>query len=474
MQTFQPIRIEDLSGGMNTKVIPHLTQKSEVKLALNCILDEFGCLKKRLGYTQVGDQITASADIIGLYYSKEVGKHLAVADDDGATPTNSDIYYNNSGTWTKAEEDWTAGVRTRFTDFVGYVFAFNGTDSTKSSSDGTSWGTTNLTDAPTCKYGIPFQQRLYMAGDSTYPDRVYYSSVPSATQTISWDTSNDYFDVNPDDGDNITGFEKNSRHLLIFKHNGMYRWNGYSLESDRIIAVGSSSQESIKTQDNVTYFANRYGVYKYDGGYPTCISRKIQDWIDAIPAANLSTLTAETDQDHYYLSVGDVTVDSVDYTNVVLVYNIPLKAWTVWSLSDEPKWIAKYESSSAEYIGFGDDNGEIFRLNNGNGDDTTTPIEVQIETNPYDLGRPEEEKKFSEVYFVTEKAKGGTSASYKINNETTPQELGIIKDDVGKIPSTAEGRKIALMLSEKGTGESWKLTHILFREVISKGVLPNA
>jgi len=39
------------------------------------------------------------------------------------------------------------------------------------------------------------------------------------------------------------------------------------------------------------------------------------------------------DKDHYYLSVGDLTVNSKTISNAVLVYHISLDAWTIYSLA---------------------------------------------------------------------------------------------------------------------------------------------
>lgn len=464
-QKFESIRYQDFSGGQNTKVVNHLILDSEVKLARNVILDDpIGAITKRKGYSQIGAQISSGEDVLGNYYfnssTSAYSQHLVACD--------TAIYYNNSGTWTSTSTGWTADTRIRFESFLDRVFAFNGTDTPVSWAGTGGWGDTDLSSAPSCKYGRVFQDRFYFANESSNQSRVYFSSVPTSGE-ITWDTTNDYLDVNPEDGQSIKALEENSGRLLIFKDDSMFRWNGYSTEADPIIDVGTSSQESVKTIHGITYFFNRYGVYSYDGGMPYPISRKIQDWIDAIDQTTLADVTAEVDNDHYWLAVGDVTVDDVDYTNVVLVYHIPLKAWTIWTLADKPTFMAHYYSSGARLVSFGDSNGEVFRLNYGNDDDGTA-IEVGIETKSYDLQTPEIEKGWKEVFVITDKGKGIVEIAVKLDNYP-PNTIGGTKDDVTKLPSNLEGKKISVLLSESGTGDQWSFQQLIFSDIILLGTL---
>lgn len=460
---FQAVRYMDFSGGQNTRVVNHLMLNSEVRLARNVILDEIGCLKKRLGYTAIGSQIASTA-ILGNYYfnsSTDANSwHLAVCN----VSNSAGIYYNYAGTWTPAgQAGWATSQKVRFESFMDYVFAFNGSDSVQSWSGTGSWGSTNLSGAPNCKYGRVYQDRLYFANEVGNQSRVYYSSDP-VSGSINFTTASDWLDVNPEDGQVITALDENSGRLLIFKDNSMFRWNGRATEPDPIIDVGTSSQESVKTINNVTYFFNRYGIYAYDGGMPYLISRKIQEWIDAIDQTKLADVNAEVDHDHYYLAIGDVTVDGTDYSNVWLVYNIPLKAWTVWTLAGESSVMGHYYSSGARYISFGDIDGKIWRINNGNNDGGTA-IAVNIQTKQYDIETPEIDKKFTEVYVGTEKAKGLVEVGALIDDDSL-RTIGYTEDDdVTKLPSDLMGKKLAITLSESGTGEQWKFTHLIFKDI---------
>jgi len=470
-QKFHPIRYLDFSGGQNDKVVNHLMLDSEVRLAENCVLDEIGSLKKRQGYSQIGAQITAGTVILGNYYfvdkDETHSQHIVVCADDADTLV--DAYYNDSGTWTKITgvTDWTNGKKVRFESFLDRVFFTNGYNAPKSWSGSGSADTTDLSNAPTCKYIRVYQDRIYLANEpASNPSRVYFSSVPSSG-TVTWDTIDDWLDVNPEDGDTITGLAENSGRLLIFKNNAMFRWNGKSTDADPIIDIGTSSQESVKTMNGITYFFNRYGVYAYDGGMPYLISRKIQKWIDGIDQTALEDVNAEVDGDHYCLAVGNVTVDGTNYKNVVLVYNIHLKGWTVWTLKNRARALEHYYSSGARLISFGDDNGEVFKLNDGNSDNGEA-IPVNIKTKYYDLQTAEEEKQFSEVYVITEKGRGIVEVGCELDNYPY-KSIGYTDNDVTRLPSNLKGKKISVVLSESGTGEQWSFQQLIFRDTILLG-----
>lgn len=463
-KVFTPIRFSDFSGGQQTTTANHLMLNSEVKLARNCILDEIGTLKKRLGYTAIGTALVTGTSIFGNYYfnssTDAQSWHLAACN----IASSAGVFYNYAGAWTPAGlAGLSCGEKIRFESFMDYVFAFNGSDAVKSWSGTGSWGTTNLSGAPDCKYGRVYTDRLYFASAVANKSRVYFSSDP-ISGSINFTTADDYFDVNPEDGQSITALGENSGRLLIFKDESMFRWNDSATEPDPIIDVGTSSQESVKTINGITYFFNRYGVYAYSGGMPYCISRKVQSWIDAITQSKLSDIYAEVDHDHYYLAIGDVTVDSVDYSNVLLVYNIPLMAWTIWSLANEVSALSSYLSSGARYISMGTTGGKMFRINSGNSDGGTA-IAVNIETKQYDIETPEIEKKFTEVHIGTDKARGILEIGALVDDESLKTIGSSQDDDFTKLPSTLEGKKLGITISESGVGEQWSLTHLVFKDV---------
>lgn len=420
--------------GMNSKVAPLLLKESECELILNYNIDTIGHLTKRNGYDTYGDQPQSGKTILGLFMFNDTSgsEDNAVMVANNAGDTQAVIYEDVSGTWTSRNTAGTAGIKHRFATFLDYVFRVNGTDTVLTSADLTTWGTTNAPATITPSFVAVFQDRVYVARNGTAAaSRVYFSGLPSGG-SVSWDTTNDTFDVNPDDGDEITALENNGNRLLIFKNRALYRWNFGQIEPDRLIGVGTKSQECVKTNLDlgITFFANEYGAFAYDGGRPKLISRKIQNWFDAVPAANVSNFAAETDEDHYYLYLSDsMTVDGVTYTNVMAVYTISLDAWVIYTLNTPVRVMAKLIISNSEDIYFGGTTGRVYQWNSGTADDsggassnTAADIEGRIIFKEHILSLPEKSKVTYVDIIANQRA--GARAYYRLDRAVQFDELG--------------------------------------------------
>jgi len=224
-------------------------------------------------------------------------------------------------------------TKTRFVTFLDYVFRLNDqlvVSSATNPAPTAGWSTTNCPGTITPSIGIVYKDKMYLTGDSTKPNYLYFSSKIEPTDTtITWDVTNNYIPVDPENGDVITGLAINNNVMLVFKKDATYRWDGNAIDTEPVIDVGTTCHDSIQTVHGITFFANKDGVYAYTKGQPKLISRKIQRWWDAIAESQLTDLPAGVDKDHYYISIGSVTIDGITHSNVELVYNIPLNAWTV-------------------------------------------------------------------------------------------------------------------------------------------------
>ncbi len=387
-------------------------------------------------------QTTASQDILGIYdFVNSAGTHKRLA------ACNGTIYYDNNGTWTAGLTGWTAN-KVRFVTFLDRVFAFNGVDAPKSSADGINWDSTMLSGAPTAKYAEVFVERIYATGDSSNPDRVYYSSRPAAG-TITW-SSDDYFDVNPKDNANITGLSKGYNRLLVPKENGLYRVAvPHSTEPDRIIDVGASSNDSVRYIGGIVFFANRYGVYAYTGQTPKFISQKVQKWIDAI--SDYTALTAEVDENHYYLFIGNVTVDGTAYTDVVLEYTISLNSWNVL-INIKAKAFGNYTVSGVRNLYFGNGNGQVMKLFDGNSDNGSA-IDFEARTSTIDFGDSSVVKFFQHGVFHSSSGTGITV--YYAKNGGSFASLGTLSADIKRLNITDKANYIQFKLIESSINSTF-------------------
>lgn len=405
--------IRDFSGGMVTESADLLTPPSVMRLIQNFDGDVLGSLRVRPGVTAVGSQIQDGKTCLGLFDFRDSGsgannRQLSVFNNAG--DTNAVIYYDNAGTWTATGggSSFSPGEKFRFATFVDYVFEVNSGGGEPKSWNGdtaTSWGTTNLASAPHGKFLAVFNSRLYIAATDANPDRLFFSSVQD-DGAITWDTANDWLDVNPADGMNITALATTGTLLLIFKERAMYRWNGRSTDANRLVGIGTTSQESVAEFNGRVYFFNPYGIYMTDGGYPVRISKPIHRWIKAVSPSYYGNVSAVCDEDAYYCSIGDVTVDGAAFSNVVLVYTFSTQTWAVRTYAEQVTAFANYIDSSGNYrILCGNDDGDVQDFNVGD-TDAGTPIFYRVRTKKMDFGSFAYVKKFSDVFMFGENLPG--------------------------------------------------------------------
>ena len=429
----------NFSGGMNTKASPLILKDNQAELILNYNLDKLGGLTKRNGYATYLSQPVAGMTINGLYQfndqSAGTQEQLMVANVAGNA--NGIIYYNAAGTWTAAKSDDTASKKSRFSSFIDYVFRANGANVVASSADGITWGTTNAPAVIIPAYTAVFQDRVYFAnGITSNLSRIWYSSLPSGG-AITWTTASDWIDINPDDGDQITALENNGNRLLIFKNRALFRWTFGQVEPDRLIGVGTSSQESVKTNFDVgiTFFANPFGVYAYSGGRPKLISRKIQSFIDAV--SDWTNVFAEVDGDHYYLAVGDVTVSGRVYTNAMFVYHISLDAWTIYTTATAVKFMARMPTTyPVDTLYFGSTDGRTYTFLTGTADNTSA-ISAELISKEILLSFPTRTNIQWVDIFSSQRS--STNVFYDTDRADKFSPLGALKERVSSFPVKTQG-----------------------------------
>lgn len=316
-------------------------------------------------------------------------------------------YYANSGVWVESNlNTLSINAKNRFAVLGGKAFTTNNLDGMYTSDDGATWANGSANDcipAANAKPSLLFRYagRMLAAGDPTFPDRVFFSSIidPNSSPFITWDTdpvTGDWIDVNPDDGGNITGFAEASTFVLIFKDNAMYRADAINntVDPENIFNVGAVSQEAIATCQGVVYFFSGKDVRRTNGGYPEQISRLgVQDIIDAIPQANWENVAAGTDGFSVWFAIGDVTF-TVDKTTVT-IQNCELK----FSPRDETWSVHGYSNENHFFVTFTDENGTLMRGADTDGyvqthdlgiidwiGGTPTAIEYELETQDIEFG----------------------------------------------------------------------------------------
>lgn len=353
-----------------------------VSESINMHFDSIGSAKLRKGLTVLGTNMGSA--VTGLHYHVDT---VSV----GGTGTQliavagSNALYLTGGSFAAIRTGLTIGSKARFSTYLNFVFMVNGTEATMVW-DGTSpafVSTGNASGAPTGKFIENFRSRMWIGGNTSKPDRLYYSSVPSSitTPVVSWntsDTTGQWIDISPSDGDSMTGLQRFRNVMIVYKTNHLYRvFDIGQTDPDPYYAVGTSSMESVVESKVGVFFHHSSGFYKYDlYGIVQEISRPIWDIVRAIPTTSYPNVVGwmEADQDHICWNVGNVTVNGVAYTNLAVRYTLSTQTWTHYSYGYSFTVAIRrqpfYVTGGAQVALGGDSLGNVFQINVGNIDNT--------------------------------------------------------------------------------------------------------
>jgi len=459
-------------GGANTNLSPMLQPENTAQV-LNGVNPTYklGALVKDLGYSRVGDTLEAGKSITGLFdfhQSPSIQKILATVNNSAGT--NLTLQYNNAGTWTDIAlgTAWDAyeDCLVEMESFIGHCF-FVGYDSTDSvflpvgSLTGTTFSTSaNVTDMPQAKFIKRYRDRIYIAhcrySGATYEYRVYFSSIPTAG-AITWTPASDFLDV--DYGTQITGMSENWDRLVVFTENDAYMYDQSFWK--KTWAIGCSNHRTIQNQGAYMLWCDYDGVWMSTGGQPQNISGPI---IDFIRAGNPRNFFATIIDEEYKLYVGEVTVNSVTYSNCELTFDLKTSLWRWREFYDTPTVYARYNDGGRmrQYIGMND--GEV--MNKGKYTDTnlvssddTQPIAINFELAPIHLGDFSSFKGIKRLIAYASKAQGLVLKYRVIDKNTralTPYKpLGELTKFINTfdISSAEDGVIIQIAGSENSTRE---------------------
>ncbi len=231
------------------------------------------------------------------------------------------------------------GVKARYAQFLNYLWRVNGADNTNvATANGGAWGTTLVPAGfPRADFiSAGFEGRVWVFDASN--DVVYYTDivqfVPPDIYTLSFDIDVNFIqNFSPQDGQTFTGCFRVPRALLVFKQNSIYRiYGATSVDAYPAYNVGTYSQESIIQAKDGIYFHHSSGFYQFNyDGQPTEISRRIIDFVRAIPLSKYPDIVGVWDQfDAVEWAVGPLTVEGVTFNNCVLRYTISTQVWTIY------------------------------------------------------------------------------------------------------------------------------------------------
>lgn len=376
------------------------------------------------------------ADILGLcpYYMKDGTDYLVSCIN--VTADSSDLVQYDGTTWNTISGGGSlpTNARVEMAGFLNYLFIVGATTAasptwvTTSKLNGTTYTTsgTDLTSSPNARYITVWRDKLWLGnvyiGSTHYPNRIFYSDDVTAG-AITW-TSTNWIDVDVDDGDVNMGVGVNSDRLLFFKEFSLYRYDENSMiKTDW---PGTTAHRTIKNLNGYTFYANRQGIWRFDGVTSKLISGPVKPFFDGMTSSPYN-MCAEVDDDNYRLYIGTTVINGTTHEKVWINYSLNLDSFFPYKTQDVALCMSKFvNSSNEERIYFGTDSTRIYKLCDKtdtvysdqyiNASDTGKPIQAEFSTRNLDMGAPEIEKYVNKISIFLDTVQG-MNINYSINDD---------------------------------------------------------
>jgi hypothetical protein len=334
-----PVVFNDFSGGLDTKSAPYLVESKYARDCRNVVTTINGAIKKRAG-NQTFATIPASP-VMSLFGMQATTALVAtsltgmfsVATGGAVTNITGAALITNNARWEFTEAPASGGQ--------GPLYGVNGVDTPKQ------WtGAGNIADwtatvggVPNGKYILYVKNRVLVAGVPGTPHRVYASALGDPR---NWGTAANQgwaVDLDPNDGDAITGIGVVGPYVMVFKNQKAYAIVDLDTGANRRLStnVGCVAHRSIaETPQGLFFLTADRGVYATDGVNLRKVSDRITPTVDSIVAAQRANAAGAFFNDHYYLSAAL----SGSANNVTLDYDFNAGSW--WAHTNAANQWAKW------------------------------------------------------------------------------------------------------------------------------------
>lgn len=211
--------------------------------AVNCFC-RTGAIEKRMGYTMVGSDLGSNAcqGIKGVQFADGTKEVLGIF--------NGLIYkWTGSGSWASLSGSYTLAT-SGLIDIVvanNAVYFFDGTNTVPKYNATT---VSTVAAIPLGKYARWFHNQMHVAGIAATPNRLKSSEIGDPETYTGGNSSS--LDVNPNDGDIITGLSELNNELMVFKRNRVWSMSGFGTAAltlsnlnERLNSIGTLSHFSI-------------------------------------------------------------------------------------------------------------------------------------------------------------------------------------------------------------------------------------
>jgi hypothetical protein len=344
--------------------------ENSVQIAVNMHFDRIGAIQTRPGVSTYATTLGGSVQNFGTLSIQGGIKRLYAQ-------VGTDISVWDGALWTSVRTLSTAAYKARFAQFLNYTYMVNGNagDPVQASNGGAFSAVAGIVPAAFPKgdfISAGFEGRVWVADIAT--DTLYFSDIvaftPPSTYILTYTAASNFIkNFSPQNGESITALIRVPRALLVFKQNSIYRvYGSFSTDAYPAYNLGTYSNESVVMATDGFYFHHSSGFYKFNyDGQPTEISRRINDFVIAIPRSYYESIVGVFNgTDAVEWAVGPVTVEGVTFSNCVLRYAISTQVWTVYDYQGEVfKSLIRYDDGTTLNPLVGTASGKVGSLDNG-------------------------------------------------------------------------------------------------------------
>lgn len=401
-QVRKAFRLRNFIGGLNTAVDKKNCPLSDTPDCDNVVFGIDGTIHRRKGYANYQASWTGTTPVAFEYWTD--GAFVVVGSDGEARKVTDSTVASITGlSGLNTSEIWSGySMNGLFymTNRVGGAFQVSGTVGTAitkgvgSSSAGDPPGTEASSNIhPAARYATVARDRVWAANtiesSLNFYSRVRFSEVGDPK---SW-AYNNYFDIAPDDFDQITGLSVVADRLVVFKRSSIYMIAGHTRDSFLTVPIsqgtgGCPYPKTICQGDGLVYFFGHDGVKTFDGQKVRHISIKL----DPIVGTPISACYANR---KYYLSVDD------SGTRRIYVYDADIQAWTRFSGIPAKRLVTDYRDfeNEARVYASHDSQARLIRLESGTTDNGSA-INAYWTSAWCDMDSPEIRKKTKRLYIT--------------------------------------------------------------------------
>lgn len=165
-------------------------------------------------------------------------------------------------------------------------------------------------------------------------------------------------------------------------------------------SIGALGPEAIVEVDGAIYFANRKGVFLFDGGVPKYISKKIEGTWKTINVARFQYIAGVHNEKHtevrFSISTGSSTQNETTVT-----YDYSLDRWSIDDGFKSNFWANLPETAPLQPC-YGEYDGMVQKSNQPTYLDNTDAIVAYVQTKPLDFGTLTRRRKVRQLVIISD------------------------------------------------------------------------